>query len=228
METSPFQYFILFPSLPAELRLEIWRHSCHERVVDVTYIAEMDKCLTTAPPPSVLHTCRESRAEALRLYSPFFGTKSHPSTIFFNPGSDVLYLPRPPLMGYDDSFRTLAELVPTAMSVIHLAIDYIDPADQKPWEVYNTYVLLQSLPNVGEALLILNNGAEAKVDNTCRGLQLRDPAGTLPALSQLLSRVEKSFAYELGLGSGLQSIRGESPEPIAMPSLTLKSMTVAA
>ncbi|KAL2165074.1 hypothetical protein VTH06DRAFT_370 [Thermothelomyces fergusii] len=67
--SSSTSSFTLFRCLPPELRLEIYRHACHPRVVSLTYhpVPE-DAFFCPTHPPALLHVCRESRAEGLRMY----------------------------------------------------------------------------------------------------------------------------------------------------------------
>ncbi|KAK4155433.1 hypothetical protein C8A00DRAFT_41981 [Chaetomidium leptoderma] len=65
--------FTLFPNLPPELRLQIYRHSCHPRVTTLSYLpAPADTFHCPTHPPTLLHVSRESRAEGLRLYARCF------------------------------------------------------------------------------------------------------------------------------------------------------------
>lgn len=151
--------FVLFHNLPSELRLAIWQHSYQPRLVDVRYLAEQDRCVTGTPPPAVLHVCRESRAEASRLYLRLFGTGSHEATVYFHPRLDVLYLPRHAPMGYDCAAREFAQLVPDAvLHVTLLALDHVPPEVRRPWELYNKLSLRRSFPNLSQSFLVFGHG----------------------------------------------------------------------
>lgn len=95
--------FHLFSFLPAELRLKIWEYSLPEsRIVPVRFDTpcQADEyvnprhrssgCVSTAPIPTNLHVCHESRDEALKKYCLAFGM-GDPGQIFFNPARDILY-----------------------------------------------------------------------------------------------------------------------------------------
>ncbi|KAI5868643.1 hypothetical protein GGS23DRAFT_546507 [Durotheca rogersii] len=239
--------FTLFSWLPAELRLEIWRLTCHPRVVEVLYDVESDQCLSSTPPPAVLHVCRESRLEALRVYRPSFGTRSREPRIYFCPDRDTLYLPRPPLMGYDDAARSFADLVPGAGdAVVNLAIDYIRPAVRRPWETYNKYALMQSFPRVQEVDLVLSTdgianadadpslpdrsaGAsdDVKYDGAHGDLDLADPVGDVLDLCRLLTNIKESFFYEVGSDYMLGDPKEEFYERPVLPPIVLKSKVVS-
>lgn len=214
--------FTLFTLLPAELRLHIWRLSCHRRVVEVFYDQENDRCSTTAPVPAVLHACRESRYEALRLYRMSFGTMTHEPRIYFNREMDTLYIPRPPCMGYDDSSRSFADLIRDAHYIVHLAIDYVPPSIKRPWETYNKYFLIQSFPEVDEVFLVTDTPAQSDDSRSVGELGLTDPIRDALILNQLLEDVKASFYYEVR-GQFAVLEREEATEPLHLPPLVLKS-----
>ncbi|KAI1491374.1 hypothetical protein F5X96DRAFT_631831 [Biscogniauxia mediterranea] len=208
--------FTLFSLLPVELRLQIWRLSCHPRVVEVFYDSEDDRCTTPAHPPAILHACHESRCEALRIYKRSFGTKSHEPRIYFCHESDTLYLPRPPLMGYNDDSRSFTELVADADDIVNLAIDHVSPTIRRPWETYNKYALMQSFPRVREVFLVLHDDPEEEEDDDHHGdMDLADPAGDVLDLCRLLADVKESFSYEVGTTHSV----GEKEEVVEEPKL---------
>ncbi|KAI0161671.1 hypothetical protein GGR52DRAFT_133704 [Hypoxylon sp. FL1284] len=228
--------FDLLPLLPAELRLQIWRHSCHQRVVEVLYDGESDRCTSSTAPPAILHVCRESRFEALRIYKKSFGTRSHEPRIYFCPDWDTLYIPRPPFMGYDDASRLFTELVQGTGDIINLAIDYVLPSIRRPWETYNKYILMQSFPKVKEVDLVLSNGEVAKGEgfkhdheheHEHEDIGLVDPTGDLMALCRLLSDVKESFFYEAGTEHTISDTKEDFYEQPALPPLVLKSKVIS-
>ncbi|KAI1133743.1 hypothetical protein F5Y10DRAFT_4231 [Nemania abortiva] len=218
--------FTLFALLPAELRLQIWRMACHRQVVEVYYDPEEDRCTTTAPVPAVLQACHESRSEALRIYEKSFGTRSHEPRIYFCHDMDTLYIPRPSFMGYDDSSRSLADLIRDVHDIVHLAIDYIPPSIKRPWETYNKYVLIQSFPKVHEVFLVTDTTAKPDDDRRTGELALADPSRDGPSLNRLLEDVKEAFYYEVR-GQGGMSEREINTEPLYLPPLILKSKTWA-
>ncbi|RYO74014.1 hypothetical protein DL764_011021 [Monosporascus ibericus] len=235
--------FEFFPRLPAELRLEIWRLSCSERVVEVFYDSDEDRCLTTSKPPAILHTCRESRNEGLRIFRKSFGTTSHEPRIYFCPELDTLYLPRPALLGYGDHARDFTELVGDTGDVIDLAIDYVDPAIRQPWETYNKFVLMESFPKVKEVFLVVGSDHSSdELEVGPRTVQLVDPQIDAMALDDLLASVKESFSYEVGVELNVdlekkdpqeQIEQGPTPDVktptlMPLPPVLLKSKVVSA
>ncbi|KAI3318650.1 hypothetical protein HD806DRAFT_308204 [Xylariaceae sp. AK1471] len=217
--------FILFDLLPIELRLQIWRQSCHRRVVEVFYDSEHDRCTTTASVPAVLHTCQESRSEALRVYKLSFGTKSHDPRIYFCREMDTLYIPRPPSgLGYDDSSRSFADLIRDTDCIVNLAIDYVPPSIKRPWETYNKYILMQSFPEVHEVFLVTDAEVPPDEGHGAGELDLTDPTRDASSLCRLLENVKMSFYYEVEGHLGMAD-KGETTEPLHLPSLVLKSKT---
>ncbi|KAI1379419.1 hypothetical protein F4677DRAFT_331630 [Hypoxylon crocopeplum] len=218
---SDLSSFGLFSLLPTELRLQIWRHTFHSRVVEVLYHSEDDRCTSSTAPPATLHACQESRYEALRSYKRSFGTSSHKPTIYFYPEIDTLYLPRPPFLGYDDALRSFTELVLGTDDTINLAIDYVKPTVRRPWETYNKYALMQSFPHVKEVYLVLSSDAETE-DNGHEDIGLVEPTGDISALCRLLSDVKESFFYEVGSTYTVGDAKEEFYEQPVLPPLVLK------
>ena len=96
---APLETFTLFPHLPFELRLKIWEHALSEpRTVTISCQREMldrerrfAKAFTSpTPPPSLLHTCRESRSEALSQYIRTFTTDTSEIYTYFSFSRDTL------------------------------------------------------------------------------------------------------------------------------------------
>jgi hypothetical protein len=89
--------FALFPNLPFELRLKIWRSALPGprnvgikiRIKDAGFGGWIAR--NSAPPPPVaLQICHESRKEALKYYILSFGTAVYPPTVYFNYEIDTL------------------------------------------------------------------------------------------------------------------------------------------
>jgi hypothetical protein len=127
--------FTLFPKLPIEIRLKIWKTICYtQRNVDITTghfsVSEDEKstkvCLffyrSSCPAPAVLHVSRESRSEGLKHYeldfavnhevyyrrtSPFFVIM--PPQIYFNWKVDKLCIVNPSLLEVVNCRRTVEE-----------------------------------------------------------------------------------------------------------------------
>ncbi|KAG9248143.1 hypothetical protein BJ878DRAFT_83427 [Calycina marina] len=150
--------FALFSQFAPEIRFDIWKYACAERTISLRYLLEKDICVTTTKPPGVLHACHESRMEALKVYSLFFGTHSMPARIYFNPRLDTLHLPRHRPMGYDDTLRDFRYFLDddTVLNEVKtVAIDHVDVDVRRPWEAYNKLALLRTLPNLKELVLVV-------------------------------------------------------------------------
>ncbi|KUJ23803.1 uncharacterized protein LY89DRAFT_776044 [Mollisia scopiformis] len=133
-----FDRFTLFPKLPPELRLKIWKEAMPDsRVVplwpkndlrtDLSELAkggesQVPKMLVHCPPPVILQVCRESRIEALKTFSWRPDTTSFISYHRADPAKDILYFVVAP------DFREFGDFVhlftPGALGKIkHLAFD---------------------------------------------------------------------------------------------------------
>lgn len=89
--------FSVFPKLPFELRLMIWRFCLPgPRNVGIKIRFKAGGfggwvVRGNIPrPPVALQVCQESREEALRYYILSFGTNAHPATVYFNYQVDTL------------------------------------------------------------------------------------------------------------------------------------------
>uniref|UniRef100_A0A8H7K303 2EXR domain-containing protein n=1 Tax=Bionectria ochroleuca TaxID=29856 RepID=A0A8H7K303_BIOOC len=139
--------FHLFSKLPAELRLRIWEFNLPAwRIVPLRCGSDISAppppppgpdpedttnqsltttgrrpidCSSSAPIPANLHTCVESRTQALSHYSLSFSFARQPPHVFFDPRTDILYFgPR------HDGYMAANAQFHTAMSLIrpdHLA-----------------------------------------------------------------------------------------------------------
>src|SRR5215469_2825008 len=92
--------FHLFQALPSELRLRIWHFALSiPRNINVTCdtgifqprVPRSAKSFTSSDgPPALLHVCRESRLEALRIYKPLFQTESSSKYIYVAFSQDTI------------------------------------------------------------------------------------------------------------------------------------------
>ncbi|KAL2016428.1 hypothetical protein VTK56DRAFT_3515 [Thermocarpiscus australiensis] len=87
---SPTSSFSLFPSLPNELRFQIWEWACcTERVIPILpgkgHLSPVTHPALAVPP--VLHVCTESRSVGLSHYNRSF----HPQ-VYVNPNYDLLLM----------------------------------------------------------------------------------------------------------------------------------------
>jgi hypothetical protein len=108
-QTPPHTTFYLFPSLPSELRLKIWRCSLQPRIIDVRLrpalypngkpMPSPPEELALPPPykaplPITFHVCRESRNEAKEYYQSFDGLTFRPASgTLINLELDTVYCP---------------------------------------------------------------------------------------------------------------------------------------
>ncbi|OBT39244.1 hypothetical protein VE00_09931 [Pseudogymnoascus sp. WSF 3629] len=157
--SPPLTSFHLFPHLYPELRLKIWHMALDlgPRIVTIHYEPSTHSFRTPTPPPSLLHTNRESRHEAQRAYPLLFGTASAPSHIPFHPAHDTLYFPRRSTMGYDDSLRDFGALMATPADLDRVrvvALDSVDCREKRPWEAYDKAVFVKSFPRLENVVLV--------------------------------------------------------------------------
>jgi hypothetical protein len=187
MSSSP-ESFTLFPNLPPELRLQIYREACHPRVTSLSYHPNSDTFHCPTHPPPLLHISREARAEGLRLYVKcFLPASSHlnhhqelgagheqegreeeeePRYFYHHPSHDTLYLPRPHPshdrfgMGYADWAREFASRLPGVVDVVRrLAVDYVPGEVRRQWEVYGKVCLIRGCKNLEEAYLVISSSS---------------------------------------------------------------------
>jgi len=91
--------FHLFPTLPSELRIKIWQFTLYEpRIVimkcERSYLnhdARFPKSFSSShPSPAALYTCKESRYEALEVYSAHFITDRSPNITYLSLAQDTI------------------------------------------------------------------------------------------------------------------------------------------
>jgi len=96
MQTSPelATAFTIFPKLPVELRLKIWKFALPgRRIVDIRCDKQsvlFEKYRSSTPIPSILHVCSESRTLASKVYELAFRTTPSSRSIYFNFSADLL------------------------------------------------------------------------------------------------------------------------------------------
>ena len=94
---KPSSMFVLFPKLPTELRLQIWKYAIPgarkitlKRRKNSSQLSVTTPSLTASPyTPDILHVCQESRAMALEYYQVSFA-KECTRPMYFNPNQDVV------------------------------------------------------------------------------------------------------------------------------------------
>lgn len=102
MTTNPLTQFHPFPSLPYELRLKIYSLlltsprtlpiTAQKGTITPTRRRYLKSYTTPTPIPPLLHTCHESRLEALTHYRALFHTPHSPSYIYANFDRDTIQL----------------------------------------------------------------------------------------------------------------------------------------
>jgi hypothetical protein len=102
MESVIPKTFTLFPQLPYEIRLKIWRFAIpgprvvplHFELRDVTSdgkpISKFSPWRSSDPVPVVLHICHDARAEALKSLGRAFGTHFHEPQVYVNFDIDTI------------------------------------------------------------------------------------------------------------------------------------------
>ncbi|KAK4192402.1 hypothetical protein QBC35DRAFT_222007 [Podospora australis] len=209
--------FSLFPYLPTELRLHIWRLSLSPRVVTLTYRpAPLEQCFSPTPPPAILSACQESRDEALRFYRRTFGTKAHPEgRIYFHPALDVLYVPRTGMMGYSDAARDFGTVVLSSGAdlIRKVAVDYVNPEIRRPWEVYSKFCLIRGFPNLKEAYLVIasSDSQPPQQGGAAGDVELIDPRGNKEEIMGIMERVRESFRHEVPMEEFVEGKVVEEP-----------------
>lgn len=84
--------FTLFPNLPTELQIKIWRHALPgPRIIQLHYLNGTFS-FHGARPPTVLHACRTSREVALSVFEPAFTRDGQRAPIYIDLAHDTLYL----------------------------------------------------------------------------------------------------------------------------------------
>lgn len=93
---SPPPMFTLFPKLPKELQMKIWKCALPgPRIIQLHYLNSAF-FFRGARPPLVLHTCRTSREVALTVFERAFASNDKPICIDF--AHDTLHLATSPGM----------------------------------------------------------------------------------------------------------------------------------
>lgn len=98
--SAPPTSFTLFPKLPLELRLQIFQISIHQhtrdanKFVPVVWHPRRNGFWSTRRPAALLHACKESRTEALKVYQLRFAVSSEQAGagVYFSYSNDILSL----------------------------------------------------------------------------------------------------------------------------------------
>ncbi|KAI2608706.1 uncharacterized protein GGS25DRAFT_491347 [Hypoxylon fragiforme] len=117
---KPLDEFTLFPLLPAELRIMIWKKSFQLRVVELHTRTGTSQWLSSCRNPSALSVCSESRELALEYFSvalPISSSKLDgrlSRLVYINPAVDLLaVVGQANYSQLTDLFEAIEELDPT-------------------------------------------------------------------------------------------------------------------
>jgi hypothetical protein len=95
---GPPPTFTLFPNVPAELQIKIWRCALPgPRIIQLHYLNGSFSFHGARPPPA-LHTCRTSREAALSVFEPAFTRNNKLAPIYIDLAHDTLHLATEPGM----------------------------------------------------------------------------------------------------------------------------------
>ncbi|KAJ8065698.1 hypothetical protein OCU04_006369 [Sclerotinia nivalis] len=96
LQSSNLTSFTLFPFLPKELRIKIWKLAAtHPRIVQITYDHPTESLVSLSPAPALLATCGEARDELLPLFKQLSLPKSAcGAIIYLNLEIDTCYVRR--------------------------------------------------------------------------------------------------------------------------------------
>jgi hypothetical protein len=142
-----------FLALPSELRLQIWRMAlsiprnvnvaCDTGIFQRGVPRSAKSFSSSERPPALLHVCRESRIEALRIYKPLFQTKSSPKYIYVAFSQDIITV--------SDNILGFLRGV-DLQGIQKMAINIKDPAY---FGHFNIDILKKMQPNLTELELIV-------------------------------------------------------------------------
>lgn len=145
--------FHLFQFLPNELRLQIWRVAlsiprnvnvaCNTGILQRGVPRSARSFTSSERPPALLHVCRESRLEALRIYKPSFQTVSSPKYIYVAFSQDIIKVS-------DSTLRFLRKV--DLQNIQKMAINIKYPVY---FWLFNRGILKKMQPNLTELELIV-------------------------------------------------------------------------
>ncbi|KAH7319164.1 hypothetical protein BKA65DRAFT_96008 [Rhexocercosporidium sp. MPI-PUGE-AT-0058] len=119
--------FALFPKLPAELRIKVWKRARERRIVEVRWDSSSG-FHASSHPPALRSVCKESRDVILPIQSK---SERHLLSldIKFDPTWDVLYFPYPSQcsLSYGLSLRTFLRTLDLEIRHLALCVPLLDP-----------------------------------------------------------------------------------------------------
>jgi hypothetical protein len=171
--TTPGPRFTLFPKLPAELRLMIWKAALPgPRLVEVNFGfknnefcfgSELASCTSPTAPPAILGACGESRTEALKYYGLCFAMRDGQANISFDLEVDTLFITCEDLIHLLSSLNVVGGLrLPSFQGLRHLALRlYGDDLNVDPMDYL---FLMQDLLGLETFTLVLHGRKNCGTD----------------------------------------------------------------
>ncbi|KAF8846612.1 hypothetical protein BDZ45DRAFT_682421 [Acephala macrosclerotiorum] len=147
---GPPPTFTLFPTLPAELQIKIWRYTLPgPRIIQLQYSKSSSSFHGTRPPPA-LHTCRTSREIALSVFEPAFTRNDQLKPIYIDFAHDTLHLAT-----NSEMCKHMASLYPDFKEKIQsLAIEI---SKEKNLEKQTIDIGLSHLSNLREIIFVVRH-----------------------------------------------------------------------
>ncbi|CZS99615.1 uncharacterized protein RAG0_07943 [Rhynchosporium agropyri] len=158
--------FYLFPTLPSELRIKIWRHTFPSpRIIPIRFNRFSQQYVSDNAPPSSLHVCSQSRSIFLETYTNLILSPRYTSTVFIDFTQDTIFFDSLDCSPDGDLSFDLA-MSPHADRVLHVAID------AQLWEVlrvfkYDSLSEVRLMRNLKSVALVMRKDYD-------RGLLRRD------------------------------------------------------
>lgn len=154
--------FHLFLKLPREIQLNVWRLACNvERVVVINHHDSILLCshVPLSGAPAILHACRDSRNEGLKVYEGIYGI-NYRGKVWINFSTDIIYAHEYAFRDYGSKYSTFAS--PNIFSKLRkFAVDchvYMEDSSK-------VIGFFQKFPNI-EWLILVKNKTQ-KDDPNC-------------------------------------------------------------
>ncbi|TGO91979.1 hypothetical protein BPOR_0013g00100 [Botrytis porri] len=108
LRSSTLTTFSLFPYLPKELRVKIWKLAArHPRIVHLTYDHSIESLVSLSPIPALLSTCGEARDELLALFKQLaLPSSAFGARIYVDLDVDTVYVRRPTTSEYASPYTS--------------------------------------------------------------------------------------------------------------------------
>ncbi|KAK0102839.1 hypothetical protein ONS95_000963 [Cadophora gregata] len=156
---APLTSFHLFPKLPTEIRMMIWKLSLEARTVEIQW-SETRGFFTRVPTPIALRVCKDSRDAVKSKYPLCFGNVLYKPSTVFNFSLDTLYVDQDL---QHQAFYFLASLSAEEVAKMQsLAVDHFlnedfDIGVKIEWDLIAAYrKLASSMPALQEYRIVHN------------------------------------------------------------------------